>query len=67
MRPCAKRVAGEWSWVGKLERHVGVEIKTREEFVKNSGVCVTGVYEKEQEDKSRDLELKVPKGCGNAL
>lgn len=53
--------------MGKLERHVGVEIKTREEFVKNSGVCVTGVYEKEQEDKSRDLELKVPKGCGNAL
>lgn len=51
----------------KLERHLGVEIKTREEFVKNSGVCVTGVCEKDQEDKRRDLEFKVPKGCGSAL
>ena len=67
MRPWAKRVAGGVELGGQLERHLGVEIKIREEFVKNSGVCVTGVYEKDQEDKSRDLELKVPKGCGDAL
>ena len=41
--------------------------RTREKCVKKSGVYITGVYEKDQEDKSRDLELKVPKGCGNVL
>lgn len=41
--------------------------RTWEECVKKSGVYITGVYEKDQEDKSRDLELKVPKGCGNVL
>ena len=51
----------------EIGNKIGEVVGVREEFVKNSGVCVTGVYEKDQEDKSRDLELKVPKGCGNAL
>lgn len=41
--------------------------RTREECIKKSGVYITGVYEKDREDKSRDLELKVPKGRGSVL
>lgn len=40
MSPWTKGLAGD-----KLERHLGVEInRIWEEYVKNSGVCTTGVY-----------------------